>query len=83
MKNYLFAIILSIGLNAVKAQSTTGINPALLKGEWPANWITCPGVPQRFNAEGGSQNFRFATRATESDLSDYVTPGLGYRQAPQ
>ena len=48
MKNYLFAIILIIGLNAVKAQNTTYINPALLKGEWPANWITCPGgVPQR------------------------------------
>lgn len=23
------------------------VNPVLLKGEWPATWITCPGVPQR------------------------------------
>jgi hypothetical protein len=23
------------------------INPALLKGTWPANWITCPGVAQK------------------------------------
>src|SRR5215207_6860814 len=33
-----------------------------------------------FNAEGGSQTFRFATRASESSLGDHVVPTWGTRK---
>src|SRR5919206_3586183 len=33
-----------------------------------------------FNAEGGSQNFRFATRASESDLGDHLVVRWGVRK---
>lgn len=37
-------------------------------------------VAAGFNAEGGSQSFRFATRATESSLGDYLTLSWGTRK---
>ncbi|WP_211323296.1 AAA family ATPase [Amycolatopsis palatopharyngis] len=37
-------------------------------------------VAAGFNAEGGSQSFRFATRATESSLGDYLVLRWGIRK---
>jgi len=37
-------------------------------------------VAAGFNAEGGSRNFRFATKETHSSLSDYVRLVRGYRR---
>lgn len=37
-------------------------------------------VAAGFNAEGGSQSFRFATRATESSLGDFLTLRWGTRK---
>jgi predicted ATPase len=37
-------------------------------------------VAAGFNAEGGSQSFRFATRASESSLADHVTLRWGTRK---
>ncbi|GAA3652133.1 putative ATPase [Lentzea atacamensis] len=37
-------------------------------------------VAAGFNAEGGSQSFRFATRATESSLGDFLTLSWGTRK---
>jgi predicted ATPase len=37
-------------------------------------------VAAGFNAEGGSQSFRFATRATESSLGDHLTLSWGTRK---
>ncbi|MFE7226439.1 AAA family ATPase [Nocardioides sp. NPDC057577] len=37
-------------------------------------------VASGFNAEGGSTSFRFATRASESSLADYITVQRGLRR---
>jgi predicted ATPase len=37
-------------------------------------------VAAGFNAEGGTQSFRFATKATESSLGDYLTLSWGTRK---
>jgi predicted ATPase len=37
-------------------------------------------VAAGFNAEGGSRNFRFATKETHSSLSDYIRLVRGYRR---
>jgi len=37
-------------------------------------------VAAGFNAEGGSQSFRFATKATESSLGDYLTLSWGIKK---
>ncbi|WP_086662692.1 AAA family ATPase [Lentzea kentuckyensis] len=37
-------------------------------------------VAAGFNAEGGTQSFRFATKATESSLGDYLTISWGTRK---
>lgn len=39
----------------VNAQIVEQINPSLLNHQWPASWITCPGIPQR---EYGVYHFR-------------------------
>lgn len=41
----LFLLLGCCWLLATQAQDM--IDPALLKGSWPASWITCPGVAQR------------------------------------
>ncbi|MHB1922520.1 MAG: alpha-L-rhamnosidase-related protein, partial [Chitinophagaceae bacterium] len=47
MKSYLLVLILTISLKNASGQNTTSINPVLLKGDWSAEWITCPDVAQR------------------------------------
>lgn len=41
------AFILLVCFNGRLSAQQLPINPVLLKGEWPASWISCPGVPQR------------------------------------
>ena len=48
-------IILCLLTLSLYGQDINNINPALLKGSWPASWITCPGAPQR---EYGVYHFR-------------------------
>ena len=48
-------IILCLLTLSLYGQDINNINPALLKGSWPASWITCPGAPQR---EYGVDHFR-------------------------
>ncbi|MCW2527771.1 MAG: hypothetical protein JWM76_2631 [Pseudonocardiales bacterium] len=53
-------------------------------GSGKSTLVEAIAVAAGFNAEGGSRNFNFKTRATESDLADYVTlakranPRTGY-----
>lgn len=47
MRGYTIAFFLIFSfVTGLKGQDIP-VNPLLLKGEWPSNWITCPGAPQR------------------------------------
>lgn len=46
MKKILVYILSFLLIHIARAQSTQ-INPDLLKGNWPAAWISCPNAPQR------------------------------------
>jgi len=49
-------------------------------GSGKSTLIEALAVAAGFNPEGGSQSFRFATRATESSLGDYLTLRWGIRK---
>ena len=49
-------------------------------GSGKSTLVEALAVALGFNAEGGSQNFRFATRASESSLGDHVVPTWGTRK---
>lgn len=53
MRNKLVVILACVMVNAALAQLP--VNPALLKGSWPASWISCPDAQQR---EYGVYHFR-------------------------
>lgn len=57
---------------------TQEINPALLKGSWPASWITCPDIPQR---DYGVFHFRkgFNLAAAPSKFVVHVSADNRYR----
>ncbi len=67
---------LSLG-QLLPAQSVT-INPRLLKGNWPASWIACPGVPER---EYGVYHFRkdFSLVEKPAHFIIHVTADNRYR----
>src|SRR5690242_1746796 len=46
MYKLFFTLLLLLPASLLKAQANT-INPALLKGSWQADWISCPGIAQR------------------------------------
>lgn len=60
------------------AFSQTSINPALLKGSWKANWISCPGVPQR---DYGVYHFRktFSLETVKEKFIVHVSADNRYR----
>ncbi|MGH3903060.1 MAG: AAA family ATPase [Pseudonocardiaceae bacterium] len=47
-------------------------------GTGKSTLIEALAVAAGFNAEGGSQSFRFTTRATESSLGDYLLGGSAW-----
>nr|WP_068889158.1 alpha-L-rhamnosidase C-terminal domain-containing protein [Pedobacter panaciterrae] len=47
IKTFRIAIVIVVFLNFGSSAQQLPINGALLKGEWPASWISCAGVPQR------------------------------------
>lgn len=49
-------------------------------GSGKSTLIEAVAVAAGLNAEGGSQNYRFATRATESELGDHLTLEWGIRK---
>ncbi len=49
-------------------------------GAGKSTLVEAVAVAAGFNAEGGSQSFRFATRATESSLGDHLTLSWGVRK---
>ncbi|MGQ0777783.1 MAG: AAA family ATPase [Pseudonocardiales bacterium] len=51
-------------------------------GTGKSTLIEALAVAAGFNAEGGSQSFRFATRATESSLGDHLVLRWGASRAP-
>lgn len=72
-------VVISCVLSFVKtpAQSET-INPVLLKEQWPAQWITCPGTSQR---EYGVYHFRksFQLNQKPSQFIIHVSADNRYR----
>ncbi|MFC0555572.1 AAA family ATPase [Planotetraspora thailandica] len=49
-------------------------------GSGKSTLVEAVAVACGFNAEGGSQSFQFATRATESSLADHLVVGWGLRK---
>lgn len=49
------SLFLFVCLLAASAQAQLPVSPALLKGSWPASWVTCPDAAQR---EYGIYHFR-------------------------
>jgi alpha-L-rhamnosidase len=47
MRSILYLTIACLLLPAFITAQSLPVNPALLKGNWPASWITCPDVPLR------------------------------------
>ena len=62
----------------VGAFAQTSINPALLKGSWKANWISCPGISQR---DYGVYHFRkiFSLETIKEKFIVHVSADNRYR----
>lgn len=70
---------------AVRHLDTLDLDPKITfiigeNGSGKSTLIEALAVKAGFNAEGGSQNFRFATEATHSDLHEYVRIVRGTRR---
>lgn len=73
-------------LPAVRDLRTLALHPRVTflvgeNGTGKSTLIEAIAVAYGFNAEGGSRNFRFSTRATHSSLHEHVTLVKGYRRA--
>jgi len=71
---------------AIKSMDRVKLHPAVTffigeNGSGKSTLIEALAVKNRFNAEGGSRNFDFATRASHSILSDYLKLERKGRQA--
>ncbi len=77
MKNILLICCVPIFFSA-SAQNKNEINPALLKGSWPASWITCPGISQR---DYGVYHFRknFSLDKVPDNFRVHVSADNRYR----
>lgn len=72
-------------LNAVKHLETLLLHPAVTfiigeNGSGKSTLLEALAVAWGFNAEGGSQNFNFKTKASHSALHDYVQLSRGYKK---
>jgi predicted ATPase len=72
-------------LDAVKALDTLPLHPAVTyiigeNGSGKSTLLEAIAVAWGFNAEGGSRNFNFGTKATHSPLHEYIRLSRGYRK---
>lgn len=72
-------------LNAVKHLASLPLHPAVTffigeNGSGKSTLLEALAVAWGFNAEGGTQNFQFATRASHSPLHDYLRLSRGYKR---
>lgn len=73
------------GLDAVKNLDVLALHRAVTfivgeNGSGKSTLLEALAVAWGFNAEGGTQNFRFDTRASHSPLHDYVQLSRGYKK---
>src|SRR5882724_1444177 len=72
-------------LAAVRPLETLELHPAVTffigeNGSGKSTLLEAIAVACGFNAEGGSKNFRFSTRASHSNLSNYIRLARGPRR---
>ena len=72
-------------LPAIRKLETLELHPAVTfiigeNGSGKSTLLEAIAVAWGFNPEGGSRNFRFGTRASHSQLSDYVRLDKGLRR---